>query len=79
MSSPALALTPVPPGSGTGGSDHRDRPANNHRHHVPRENTDGNWRTGNRGASRVLQWPGVPCFPLSFHRRAAASIRLGHA
>jgi hypothetical protein len=62
MSSPALALTPVPPGSD-----------------VPRENTDGNWRTGNRGASRVLQWPGVPCFPLSFHRRAAASIRLGHA
>src|SRR5690348_13663383 len=32
-----------------GESDHRDRPANSHRHHAPRENTDGKQETGEPG------------------------------
>jgi len=69
MSSPALALTPVPLSDGTGaGTITGAVRQSGHRHHTLCENTDGNRRAGIRGASQALYGPGAPCFPLSFHR-----------
>jgi hypothetical protein len=78
MSSPALALTPVPLSGGTGaGAITGTGKHTGHRNHTLCENTDGNRRAGIRGASQALHGPGAPCFPLSFHhpRRPPASGR----
>jgi hypothetical protein len=76
MSSPALALTPVPDRTGTGagattGTAQLTAPVITHRVRTRMENR----RPGNRGASQALPGPGAPCFPLSFHhpRRLPAS------
>jgi hypothetical protein len=69
MSSPALALTPVPTADGTGAGANTGaaRPIG-HRHHTLCENTDGKQENGEPGRFAGLQWPGAPFFPLSFHR-----------
>jgi hypothetical protein len=76
MSCPALALTPVPDGTGTGvgattGTAQPTATVITHRVRTRMENR----RPGNRGASQALHGPGAPCFPLSFHypRRPPAS------
>ena len=46
-----------------GGSDHRDRSANSHRHHAPRENTDGKQETGEPGRFAVPAQAGGALFP----------------
>ena len=68
MSSPALALTPVPIATGTGagataGTAQPTATVITRRVRTRMENR----RPGNRGASQAPQWPGAPCFPLSFH------------
>jgi len=76
MTSPALALTPVPDGTGTGaGATTGTVRHTGHRNHTLCENTDGNRRAGIRGASQGLHGPGAPYFPHSFHypRRLPAS------
>jgi hypothetical protein len=67
MSSPALALIPVLPASTGIGANTGPALARGHRHHASRENTDGNKESGEPGRFAGQQWPGVPCFPLSFH------------
>jgi hypothetical protein len=72
MSSPALALTPVPVSSGTGaGANIGAADLSDHRHHTLCENTDGNGRAGNRGASRAFTGRERPASPLPPHRRTA--------
>jgi hypothetical protein len=67
MSSPALALTPVPDRTGTGagattGTAQPTATVITHRVRTRMENR----RPGIRGASQALHGPGAPCFPLSF-------------
>jgi hypothetical protein len=65
MSTPVLTLTPVPTGTGTGaGANTRTADLSGHRHHTLCENTDGNRRAGNRGASRALAGRERPASPL---------------
>jgi hypothetical protein len=71
MTSPALALTPVPiSGQHGGGSEHRTASPSRLRHHKLCENTDGNWGAGNWDASRAFAGRGTSCFPLPSDRRA---------
>jgi hypothetical protein len=68
MTSPALALTPVPDGTGTGagattGTAQPTATVITHRVRTRMEQR----RPGNRGASQALTRPGAPCFPLSSH------------
>jgi hypothetical protein len=76
MSSPALALTPVPDRTGTGagattGTAQPTATAITHRVRTRMENR----RPGNRGASQALHRPGAPCFPLSFRLPASGAGR----
>jgi hypothetical protein len=67
MSSPALALTPVPLSGGTGaGATTGTTRQPGHRYHTLCENTDGKQENGEPGRFAGLCWPGAPCFPLSF-------------
>jgi hypothetical protein len=78
MSSPALALTSVPPSGGTGAGATTGTPRQTATVITCCVRTRmENRTTGNRGASQALNGPGAPCFPLSFHhpRRAPASGR----
>jgi hypothetical protein len=70
MSSPALALTRVRDGTGTGagatiGTAQPTATVITHRVRTRMENRI----PGNRGASQALHRPGAPCFPLSSHHR----------
>jgi hypothetical protein len=80
MSNPALALTPVPTGDGTGAGANTDaaRPIG-HRHHAVRENTDGKQESGEPGRFAGIQWPGALFFPLSFPPRRLPASRRGRA
>jgi hypothetical protein len=66
MSTPALALIPVPPAStGTGATT---GPAHQgHRNHAVRENTDGNKKSGEAGRFAGRPCPGASLFPFFFH------------
>ena len=67
MSSPALALTPVPLSGGTGsGATTGTTRQPGHRYRALRENTDGKQENGELGRFANPCWPGAPCFPLSF-------------
>ena len=68
MSSPALALTPVPDGIGTGAgaTTGTAQPTATVITHCVRTRME-NRRSGNQGASQALHGPGAPCFPLSSH------------
>ena len=69
MSSPALALTPVPLSGGTGaGAITGTGRHTGHRNHTLCENTDGIQESGGSGRFAGLQWPGAPFFSLSFRR-----------
>jgi hypothetical protein len=67
MSTPALALIPVLPGSTGTGANTGPAWHQGHRNHAVRENRMETRRAGNRGASQARPWPGAPIFPLSFH------------
>jgi hypothetical protein len=78
MSSPALALTPVPPLSGTGaGATTGTTRRPGHRYHTLCENTDGNGRAGNRGASRAFAGRERPASPFLPTAAPPASTRTG--
>jgi hypothetical protein len=68
MSSPALALAPVPiaTGTGAGATTGTAQPTATVIARRVRTRMESR-RTGIRGASQAPQWPGAPCFPLSFH------------
>jgi hypothetical protein len=66
MSSPALALTPVPLSGGTGaGATTGTTRQPGHRSHTLCENTDGKQENREPGRFAGPCWPGAPCFPLS--------------
>jgi hypothetical protein len=66
MKAPALAPVPVlPTSTGTGANAGPARRIS-HRHHAPRENTDGKQESGEVGRfAGPLGWPGASRFPLS--------------
>ena len=65
MSSPALALTPVPLGAGTGaGAITGTVRQPGHRHHTLCENTDGKQEGLEGGRFMARHGPGAPPFPL---------------
>ena len=65
MSSPALALTPVPLSGGTGaGATTGTTRQPGHRHHTLCENTDGKQEDPERGRFMARHGPGAPPFPL---------------
>ena len=68
MSSPALALVPLPHAACTGtGATTGSVSQGGHRYHALRENTDGKQERREAGRFAAPHWPGVPCFPLSTH------------
>jgi hypothetical protein len=77
MSILALALIPVlPGGTGTGANTGPVSPLG-HRNHAVRENTEGNKKSGEPGRFTGRPCPGVPFFPLFFHRLAARQHTAG--
>src|SRR5437867_10421496 len=64
MSRPALALTPVPDGTGTGaGANTVLTRQQGHRHHTLCETTDGKREDPGRGRLRARHGLGAPPFP----------------